>query len=104
MIQQLNSHIASVTSKPLPSPTSEVKPVDPPVEEEKTTESTTTSTVKTSTTPAPGTAKTETNGASVKTEADKTKDKTKKSLIFPQAKQKRTVGRKITSVRLSFFV
>lgn len=64
LVQQLNSHIASVANKPLTSPTAEVKPVDPPTEEEETTDTTTTSsTTTTTTTPA----KTGTNGTTDKT-------------------------------------
>lgn len=75
--QQLNSYIASASSKTLPSPNTEVKPVDPPSEEEKTTETSTTSTTSTTTTTTP--AKTaSTNGASVKSEATKTTAKPKK--------------------------
>lgn len=73
--QQLNSYIASASSKTLPSPNSEVKPVDPPSEDEKTDETSTTSTTSTTTTTP---AKTASTGANVKTEANKTTAKPKK--------------------------
>jgi hypothetical protein len=87
LVTKLNSHIASVTSKPLTNPSTEVTPVDPPSEDEKTTDSTTSSTTTTTTpaaakTPAPTmtkpVTKTTTNGAAVKTEADKTNNKPKR--------------------------
>ncbi len=67
LVQQLNSHIAAVSRKPLPSPTSEVQPVDPPTEEEEETTDSTTTSLPTTTTTTP--AKTETNGTDDKTTA-----------------------------------
>ncbi len=89
LVTQLNTLIASVASKPLTNPTTEVKPVDPPSEDEKTTDSTTSTTTTTTTTPASTTktpaptttkpvTKTMTNGSAVKTEADKTGNKPKR--------------------------
>jgi hypothetical protein len=65
LVKQLNSHIASVVRKPLPSPTSEVKPVDPPSEEENTSEDTSTSST-TKTIPAKATTNGSTNKANSK--------------------------------------
>ncbi len=85
----LNTYVAAVTSKPMPNPTTEVQPVDPPTEEEKTADATattpaTSTTTTTGKTPATSTtttgktpAKPATNGATVKTDADKTNNKPK---------------------------
>lgn len=82
---KVNSHISTVVKAAFPSPSKEVEPVDPPAKEEENPESSTTpSTVGTSPTPAGSTvstpnpspaAKTSTNGASVKSDADRSGNK-----------------------------
>ncbi|MEZ5424890.1 MAG: hypothetical protein R2747_01375 [Pyrinomonadaceae bacterium] len=71
---QLTSYVASVSSKPFPSPTSEVQPVAPPAEEEKT-DSANTSSMATPSKPAPKPAAASGNGTKGKSEADKTANK-----------------------------